>query len=85
MYGTRDTANNWEHAYTEFMVTSGFSVGNITPCLVWHKDTQLVVDVHGNDFTNTGGEDDLEWSWTNIKERFEVKHTARLGPYETDD
>ena len=38
MYGTRDAANNWEQAYTEFMIQLGFKAGRITPCLFWHPD-----------------------------------------------
>ena len=56
MYGTRDAANNWEHAYTEFMINAGFRVGTITPCMSWHAYKQLVVEVHGDDFTNIGSE-----------------------------
>ena len=33
LYGTRDAASNWEHAYSEFMEQSGFISGLASPCL----------------------------------------------------
>ena len=85
MYGTRDAASNWEQAYTEFMIKCGFRVGRVTPCLCWHPGRQLIVEVHGDDFTNIGDEDNLDWFMSNIKETFEFKHKARLGPDIKDD
>ena len=85
MYGTRDAANTWEYAYTEFMNKEGFSVGKITPCLFWHKEKQLVVEEHGDVFTNIGSEDKLQWFLDIINTIFEVKHKARLGPDTNDD
>ena len=32
LYGTRDAAQNWEAAYTEFMLGIGFDVGAASPC-----------------------------------------------------
>ena len=85
MYGTRDAASNWESAYTEFMIESGFTVGSVTPCLFWHPNKQLIVEVHGDDFTNIGSEDDLYWFKLSIKKTLEFKHKARLGPDINDD
>ena len=85
MYGTRDAASNWEDAYTEFMISSGFKVGCVTPCLFWHPEKQLVIEVHGDDFTNIGSEEDLNWFKSQISSRFEFKHKARLGPDAGDD
>ena len=80
MYGTRDAASNWEQAYTEFMTKCGFKTGCITPCLFWHAEQKLIVEVHGDDFTNIGHESNLNWFLDRIKETFEYKHKARLGP-----
>ena len=84
MYGTRDAANNWEHAHTEFMINAGFRVGNITPCLFWHADKQLVVEVHGDDFTKFGSEESLDWFKEKLHEIIEVKHQARLAKQSKD-
>ena len=85
MYGTRDAASNWAAAYMEFMTNQGFAVGKVTPCLFWHKDRQLIVETHGDDFTNIGTEDNLDWFKSSIKKTFEFKHKARLGPDARDD
>ena len=67
------------------MVKSGFKIGCVTPCLFWHPIKQLVVEVHGDDFTNIGSEEDLDWFKSNIETTFEFKHKARLGPDAHDD
>ena len=36
MYGTRDAAQNWEEAYSEFMTEIGFCRGRASPCIFWH-------------------------------------------------
>ena len=37
MYGTRDAAQNWGHAYTQFMSDVGFKRGQSTPCVFWNE------------------------------------------------
>ena len=85
MYGTRDAASNWEQAYMNFMSKCGFSIGKVTPCLFCHQARQLIVEVHGDDFTNTGGEEVLDWFKSKLDESFQFKHQARLGPDKHDD
>ena len=41
LYGTRDAAQNWEHAYINFMVDVGFVNGVASPCVFYHNDAQL--------------------------------------------
>ena len=67
------------------MIKCGFKVGRITPCLFWHPGRQLIVEVHGDDFTNIGSEEDLDWFKLQIKEAFTFNHKARLGPDTNDD
>ena len=85
MYGTRDAASNWEQAYMNFMSECGFSIGKVAPCLFYHQVRQLIVEFHGDDFTNIGSEEDLDWFKSKIKESFQFKHKARLGPDGKDD
>ena len=85
MYGTRDAASSWERAYTDFMIKCGFDVGRISPCLFWHPSKELIVEIHGDDFTNIGSEEHLEWFKLEISKTFEFKHKARLGPDQGDD
>ena len=45
----------------------------------------LKLVVHGDDFTVSGLEGDLDWFRAKIQERFEVKFRGRLGPGAEDD
>ena len=54
MYGTRDAAQNWEEEYCEALINMGFSHGQSSPCVFYHKKRNLRVVVHGDDFTALG-------------------------------
>ena len=58
--GTRDAAQNWEHAYIEFIESVGFRSGLSTPCIFHHAARDIRVVVHGDDFTV------LDWRTTSI-------------------
>jgi hypothetical protein len=85
MYGTRDAAQNWEEEYTGFMTDNGFVRGLGSPCVFFNEDRKLRAVIHGDDFTILGKEKQLNWFKERIKEKFEVKFKARLGPEEDDD
>jgi hypothetical protein len=84
MYGTRDAAQNWEKAYSEFMMERGFDIGVASPCVFWHRERGIRAVVHGDDFTMLGWEEDLDWFRKEIQERFEVKIKGRIGPGKED-
>ena len=85
MYGTRDAALNWEKAYMKFLEEAGFIAGKFSPCVFYHSARKLRAVVHGDDFTVSGPEDQLNWFRSQIQARFEVKFKARLGPDRQDD
>ena len=85
MYGTRDAAQNWEHAYAEYMEEIGFRRGIASSCVFWHEERELRVVVHGDDFTVLGWELQLDWLRKNMYERFENKHRGRIGPHPNDE
>jgi len=85
MYGTRDAAQNWEQAYSEFMTSIGFIAGKASPCLFEHPERTLRAVIYGDDFTMLGFENELDWFKSQIMKRFEVKHRGRLGPQLKDD
>ena len=60
MHGTRDAAQNWERCCTEFLESIGFERGKASPCVFQHKDRQLRLVVHGDDFTGLGMKEDNE-------------------------
>ena len=85
MYSTRDVAQNWEHAYIEFLEEAGFSSGIATPCVFHNRERNIRVVVHGDDFTVLASENQLNWFRGEIAKRFEVKFRGGLGPEPGDD
>lgn len=79
LYGTRDAAQNWSQEYTNFLKSNGFIVGTATPCSFKHKQRQIYLTVHGDDFTITGSEKDLSWLRMLMTTRYEIK-SEMLGP-----
>ena len=61
MYGTRVAASNWERAYINFLKSNGFRSGKVSPCVFYHEEKELRLVVHGDDFTITGPESQLDW------------------------
>ena len=84
-YGTRDAAQNREHAYMDFMIEAGFTNGTASPCVSYRRKRNIRAVVHGDDFTILAQERQLDWFRERIAARFEVKFRGRLGPTETDD
>ena len=77
LYGTWDAAQNWEHAYIEFLESIGFTGGLSTPCMFHITERDVRVVVHGDDFTVLGSADSLDWFRKCISSRFEVKFRGR--------
>ena len=84
-YGTRDAGAIWEETYAEALIELGFTRGVASPCCFHHKDRDIGVVVHGDDFTTIGEAEDLDWYEKGLASFFELKVRARLGPDETDD
>ena len=79
LYGTRDAAQNWAREYTQFLAGCGFQAGLASPCNFRHKSRELMVTVHGDDFTVTGPTKELEWLKTKMEQRYDIK-SQYLGP-----
>jgi len=82
LYGTRDAAMNWVTAYTKVLVAAGFKVGKFSAQNFLHEARDIALSVHGDDFTCTGPEHQLEWLKKIFEEAFEVTSEV-LGPDET--
>ena len=52
--GTRDAPANWEAAIKEVMLKIGFVQAKSISCLYYHDESQIRVEVHGDDFTAVG-------------------------------
>ena len=68
----------------EAMELIGFEKGKSCPCTFVHEARELRAVVHGDDFTVLGWENQLDWFWQKIKEKFECKHRGRIGPKAKD-
>ena len=81
LYGTRDAAMNWAKRFTTFLEGIGFVTGSASPCNFHHPKHNISTTVHGDDFTSTGTERDLQWLDKKLRTEFEIK-TEFLGPAE---
>jgi hypothetical protein len=61
MYGTRDAAQNFGMAYTQFMESIGFQKGKSSPCTFYNQKRELRCVVHGHDFTILGWSNQIDW------------------------
>ena len=46
---------------------------------------RIVTTVHGDDFTSSGPKVNLDWFRDQLKAKYELTETARLGPGPRDD
>ncbi len=58
----------------------GLLPGPVPPCVFRHPSTQLVVSVHGDDFTIAGACEDIDWFDAGIQEHYECTLQPRIGP-----
>jgi hypothetical protein len=84
MYGTQDAAQNWENEHTDFLTSEGFVAGLGSACLFYHPVRDIRIDVHGDDFTNLGHAENLEWLRTRFLTRYEIKDQGIFGPGENE-
>ena len=81
MYGTRAAADGWQEEYSSFLVeVLGFVQGTASPCLFKHPNYQIVLSVHGDDFTAAGPCEDLDWFEQEMQKHYELTLQPRLGP-----
>ena len=83
LYGLRTAPSSWEKEYT--MEEAGFVTGLATACAFFHKEKNIRVVVHGDDFVIEGAECDLRWVEATLREKYIVMMRAMLGPERTDD
>eukprot|EP00973_Karenia_brevis_P039737 5484695-Karenia_brevis.AAC.1 len=85
MYGMRGAAAAWEKCYADKLLNVGFSRGVSCGVVFYNRARDLSSVVHGDDFTFCGMEEDLMWIKGLMKEWFEMKVRAVLGPDPGDD
>ena len=79
LYGTRDPALNWTHAYTTALESLGFVKWASSPCSFRHENRRIDLVVHGDIFLSEGEAQELRWFDFELRKHFELK-TQVLGP-----
>ncbi len=86
MYGTRRAADGWHCEYAGRLVHDmGFSVGDASACVFYHRSRNLRCSVHGDDLTTVGSKANLDWFRRELEKHYELKEPHRLGPGRDDD
>ena len=86
MYGTRPAGKGWHSEYSGYLVEHmGFTMGDASACVFRHLERGLWTSVYGDDFTTTGSKEELDWFVEQLKLRYELTESARLGPGAADD
>ena len=84
MCGTRGAAQSWEATYRKAHEDWGFANGKASPCVMHHSERNIMLVVHGDDFTALGKEEQLNWYREVVTDRYRAKVKGRLGPGKTD-
>ncbi len=63
----------------------GFEQGDASACVFRHHDRAICTAVYGDDFTTEGPKAELDWFVAELRGKFELVESARLGPAEEDD
>ena len=73
MYGTRAAPKIWPQTVKKVMLSLGFEVNVLFPCVYYHPGRDLTVLTHANDFLCGGRKSDLQWLHFMLAEEFELK------------
>ena len=86
MYGTQGAADGWQQEYSSTLIQDmGFKQGLASPCIFVNEEKDIVVSVHGDDFTAVGPKNQLDWYEAELEKHYELRKGARIGPGPTDD
>ena len=72
MYGTRRAAEGWQDECSSTLVDLGFTQGSASACVFCHLEQDIVVSVHGDDFTAAGPKISLDWYEGEMETRYEL-------------
>ena len=80
LYGTRDAALNWAHAYSEVLEKIGFTKDRSSPCCFYHAKWGVRTVVHGDDFHIVATRPQLEWLHKEMAKHWEIVVRGILSP-----
>ena len=78
LYGFLPAAAAWEKHYSELLELVSFARGEECGVVFHQADRDVGLAVHGDDFTCSGLDEDLDWVRALISSWFEIKVRARL-------
>jgi len=73
MYGTRAASQVWQDVVRENMVALGFEMNPIFPCVYSHREKDMTIVTHVDDFLCSGRKSDLIWFRKMLTIQFELK------------
>jgi hypothetical protein len=79
LYGCRKAGQAWEDHYSEVLCRAGHTRARSSPVAFYHSARDLWAVVHGDDFTFTGLDEDLDFILGVLTDNYEIKNRGRLG------
>ena len=73
MYGTRAAPQVWQKVVRKVMTGMEFTASRKYPNIYYHKNRDLKVMTHVDDFLCSGAKDDLKWLEAELSKEFEIK------------
>ena len=80
MYGSLDAAQRWGEHYAQVLENGGFSRGVASPCHFFHKDLEMYILVHGDDFFIVGRQEEREHALSLLRGAHELSKVVTLSP-----
>ena len=72
LYGTRDAPQLWQRTLGKVLRELGFSSSKLQPGVFRHKERDIIMVTHVDDFLVAGPPEELEWVRGKLREHFEV-------------
>ena len=66
------------------LIDLGFTQSTSSACVFRHDERQIMVSVHGDDFTCSGARPQLQWLESELRANYELTVGARLRPGKDD-
>jgi hypothetical protein len=84
MYGTRDAPQIWAAEVSKALESLSFTRSVLQPSVFFHREREMVVVVHVDDFLCSGTEKDCEWLYSSLKSKYDLKSSV-LHPGSSDE
>jgi len=79
MYGTRSAPLVWQKMVRKTMARLGFHACMTIPCLYYHKDRDIYLVAHVDDFLCSGEPEDLKWIIDELQKEYDITYDI-IGP-----